>query len=61
MSLVKLILITEAIIAAFLVVWLTNKAHKHVKHSPAEVALREHLVELESVKAAKKEIKRAKK
>lgn len=58
MDIVKFILIAEAIVAFILIAWLVNKAHKHVKHSPAEIALREHLAELQSVKAAKNELKK---
>lgn len=56
MSLITLLIIVESIVAVGLLIWLIRKAYHHVKQSPAEKALKEHLAELESIKAAKKKL-----
>ena len=50
MTLITWLVVFEFIVGFFLVIWLIRKAVKHSKHSPAEVALRQHLEELEAEK-----------
>ena len=67
MTLIGWLIILEIVVGIGLLIWYIHRAHKHVKHSPAEKALKQHLAELEAtankktstkaVSKTKKEIK----
>ena len=54
MTIIGWLLLAEVIAAIVLVGWFLYRAHKRVKHSPAEQALIQHLAELEQAKAQEK-------
>ena len=53
MTIITWLVILEILVGLGLLIWLFRRAHKHVKHSPAELALKQHLAELEEHKAPK--------
>ncbi|MFO0882426.1 MAG: hypothetical protein U0491_03170 [Candidatus Saccharimonadales bacterium] len=53
MTLITWLVVFEFIVGFFLLIWLVRRAVKHVKHSPAETALQQHLAELEAAKVKK--------
>ncbi len=55
MSIIGWLIVAEAVVAVGLLVWYARHAHRHVKKSPAEEALRRHLEELEAARVAKQQ------
>lgn len=60
MGIINWLLLIEVIACAVLVVWLVRRAHKHVKKNPAQVALEQHLAELEAEKVHRQKTAKAK-
>lgn len=53
MSLINWLLLFEVLASIGIILWIFKRMHKHAKHSPAEIALKKHLQDLELYKKNK--------